>query len=164
MRVEPPVRRPQSQSEALYRGHEPEGGGGRLKEELIYNYSEQHLTYVHVTDEPCPPGSPFQSSGRLVRMVDVWGVSLCVWYGDDVSALKYLPRSYKLWYAYLGERRKAIEGKVDITHKKYQASRSSFAEAPTPPRRPLTTTEPSVLDGHRTHMVPLTSSPIYADA
>jgi hypothetical protein len=35
-------------------------------------------------------------------------------------ALKFLPGSYKLWHAYLQERRQAVEGKVVVTHARYQ--------------------------------------------
>lgn len=35
-------------------------------------------------------------------------------------ALKFLPGSYKLWHAYLQERRRAVEGKVPVTHARYQ--------------------------------------------
>lgn len=35
-------------------------------------------------------------------------------------ALKFLPGSYKLWAAYLQERRAAVEGKVPVTHARYQ--------------------------------------------
>jgi hypothetical protein len=35
-------------------------------------------------------------------------------------ALKFLPGSYKLWHAYLQERRSAVEGKVPVTHARYQ--------------------------------------------
>ena len=35
-------------------------------------------------------------------------------------ALKFLPGSYKLWHAYLQERREAVEGKVPVTHARYQ--------------------------------------------
>lgn len=35
-------------------------------------------------------------------------------------ALKFLPGSYKLWHAYLQERRQAVEGKVPVTHARYQ--------------------------------------------
>lgn len=35
-------------------------------------------------------------------------------------ALKFLPGSYKLWAAYLKERREAVEGRVSVTHARYQ--------------------------------------------
>lgn len=44
-------------------------------------------------------------------------------------ALKFLPRSYKLWYAYLQERYKAIHDRVDITHKKYQILINTYERA-----------------------------------
>lgn len=44
-------------------------------------------------------------------------------------ALKFLPRSYKLWYAYLSERKKAVLGKVEITHKKYQILVNTYERA-----------------------------------
>jgi hypothetical protein len=43
-------------------------------------------------------------------------------------ALKYLPRSYKLWYNYLSLRRKKLQY-VSITDKRFQILRSTFERA-----------------------------------
>ena len=43
-------------------------------------------------------------------------------------ALKFLPRSYKLWFAYLTERRKSLANKC-ITHQGYETLVSAFERA-----------------------------------
>jgi len=65
---------------------------------MMMMHDNRRTFYEHYPLRPPPPSSCFL----------------------PLRALKYLPRSYKLWHAYLTERRKAIEGMVPITHKKYQ--------------------------------------------